>query len=101
MTCACRTTSTQGPNEAQEVAIRRVAAALLAICKILVDNPNQVMVTWSCNGEVRIVNFEVQAHPDDLKFLIGRFGDTAEAIRDLLFAASGRIHASMRLQICD
>jgi predicted RNA-binding protein YlqC (UPF0109 family) len=103
MVFACGTSARRGKESqvVSEAAIRRVAAALLAFCKILVDHPDRVMISWSLDSEAGIVHYEARAHPDDVKFLVGKLGDTAEAIRDLLFAASGKARVSMRFQIFD
>ena len=62
---------------------------LILIAKALVDNPEQVQVN-EIEGSQTVV-LELKVAKSDMGKVIGKKGRTADAIRTLLSAASGKI----------
>lgn len=56
------------------------------IAKALVENPDQVVVTETVDGDV--INVELRVAPTDMGKVIGRQGRIAKAIRSVVKAAS-------------
>ncbi len=74
-------------------------ALLEAIARALVDQPDEVHVKEIKGSVVTIL--ELRVAPDEVGRVIGRHGATAEAIRVLLRAASGKAHRNYQLEIVD
>jgi len=70
-----------------------------AIIKALVDHPDDVEVTQIEGGRTRIL--EVSVHKEDVGKIIGRSGKTADAIRTIVYAASGKEGKHTTFQIND
>ncbi len=58
------------------------------IAKSLVENPEEVVVTETENGEELLI--ELKVAPSDMGKIIGRQGRIAKAIRSVVKAASSR-----------
>lgn len=69
------------------------------IVKALVDNPEQVQIT-EIEGS-QIVVLELRVDKSDMGKVIGKQGKTANAIRALLNAASGKAGKRFMLEILD
>ena len=69
------------------------------IVKALVDNPEQVQIT-EIEGSQTVV-LELRVDKSDMGKIIGKQGKTANAIRTLLNAASGKIGKRYILEIVD
>jgi len=69
------------------------------IAQALVDNPDQVSVTEIVGGHTSI--FELRVGNGDLGKVIGKKGRTADAIRTILSAASGKTKKRNVLEILD
>jgi len=67
--------------------------------KRLVDFPEDVEVSEAEGEASRII--EVRVHPDDVGKVIGRKGRTADALRVLVSAVSGRENKRTVFQILD
>jgi predicted RNA-binding protein YlqC (UPF0109 family) len=72
---------------------------LVKIAQSLVDNPEQVQVN-EIEGSQTVV-LELRVAKNDMGKVIGKKGKTANAIRDLLNAASGKVHKKYMLEIVD
>jgi predicted RNA-binding protein YlqC (UPF0109 family) len=72
---------------------------LIKIAQALVDNPEQVQVT-EIEGNQTVV-LELRVDKSDMGRVIGKQGRTANAIRDLLNAASGKTEKRYVLEIVE
>ena len=72
---------------------------LIQIVKSLVDDPAQVQVN-EIEG-IQTVVLELRVAKSDMGKVIGKQGRTVNAIRDLLYAASGKAGKRYRLEIVD
>jgi predicted RNA-binding protein YlqC (UPF0109 family) len=69
------------------------------IAQALVDNPEQVKVTVVEGQNTSVIELEVAK--DDIGKIIGKRGNTANAIRAILNAASGKAKKRVTLEIID
>jgi predicted RNA-binding protein YlqC (UPF0109 family) len=69
------------------------------IAQALVDNPEQVKVTVVEGKSISVIELEVAK--DDIGKIIGKRGNTANAIRTLLNAISGKERKRVTLEIID
>ena len=69
------------------------------IAQALVDNPEQVQVTEVEGGQTLIL--ELRVAKEDMGKIIGKHGRTAQAIRTLLSAASGKAKKRIVLEILE
>ena len=69
------------------------------IAQALVDNPEQVTVTEVEGGQMLIL--ELRVAKEDMGKIIGKHGRTAQAIRTLLSAASGKAKKRIVLEILE
>jgi hypothetical protein len=69
------------------------------IAQALVDNPDQVAVTEIEGGQTMIL--ELRVAKEDMGKIIGKHGRTAQAIRTLLSAASGKAKKRIVLEILE
>ena len=69
------------------------------IAQALVDNPEQVKVTVVEGKNISVIELEVAK--DDIGKIIGKRGNTANAIRTLLNAISGKERKRVSLEIID
>jgi uncharacterized protein len=72
---------------------------LTQIVKALVDNPEQVQITEIEGGQTVVL--ELTVAESDMGRIIGKQGRTANAIRTLLSAASGKIGKRHMLEIVE
>jgi uncharacterized protein len=72
---------------------------LIQIVKALVDNPEQVQVNEIVSAQ--IVVLELKVAKNDMGKIIGKQGRTANAIRALLNAASGKTRKRHVLEIVE
>jgi uncharacterized protein len=72
---------------------------LLKIVKSLVDNPEQVQITEIEGGQTVVL--ELKVDKSDMGKIIGKQGRTANAIRTLLNAASGKAGKRYVLEIVE
>jgi len=72
---------------------------LIQIVKALVDNPEQVQVNEI--ESTQTVVLELRVAKSDMGMIIGRQGKTANAIRTLLNAASGKTEKRYVLEIVE
>jgi predicted RNA-binding protein YlqC (UPF0109 family) len=69
------------------------------VCKALVDNPDQVVVT-QIDGEQTTI-LELRVHQSDLGKVIGKQGRTARAMRTILAAAGMKQRRRYNLEIIE
>jgi hypothetical protein len=69
------------------------------IAQALVDNPEQVEVNEVEGGQTLIL--ELKVAKEDMGKIIGKHGRTAQAIRTLLSAASGKAKKRIVLEILE
>jgi len=69
------------------------------IAGALVDNPDQVNVVESENGDM--INLQLTVAQEDLGKVIGKQGRTARAMRSILSAAAARSNKKSRLDILE
>ncbi len=74
-------------------------ALLEQIAKSLVDEPDQVSVSQSDNGDSS--TFELRVAPNDLGRVIGKQGRTARAMRALIGAAGVKLNKRFSLEIVE
>lgn len=67
------------------------------IAKALVDNPDEVVVTESENGDELVI--ELKVAPSDMGKVIGKQGRIAKAIRSVVKAASSRLEKKVMVEI--
>jgi predicted RNA-binding protein YlqC (UPF0109 family) len=72
---------------------------LIQIVQALVDNPEQVQVNQIEGTQTTIL--ELRVANEDMGKIIGKQGRTANAIRTLLYAASGKAGKRYMLEIVD
>jgi hypothetical protein len=72
---------------------------LIQIVKALVDSPEQVRVNEIVGTQTVVL--ELRVAKSDMGKIIGKQGRTANAIRDLLNAASGKAGKRYMLEILD
>ncbi|GAA2005023.1 RNA-binding protein [Brevibacterium samyangense] len=72
-----------------------LARTLEHLVRGVVDNPDDVTVT--SRGSHRGTTLEVRVNPEDLGRVIGRSGRTAQALRTVVNALSGRDHVRVDL----
>jgi predicted RNA-binding protein YlqC (UPF0109 family) len=75
------------------------AADLLAVVRLLVDDPKEVRVDAAAQGEVQILEIRVQS--DDRGKVIGRRGSTIEALRALADIRGEREGQSYEVEVLD
>ena len=69
------------------------------IVQALVDNPEQVEILEVKTENVSV--FELRVSKEDIGKVIGKKGRTAQAIRTILNAASGKVKKHIILEILD
>lgn len=69
------------------------------VVKGLVDHPDEVTVTSVPQDDITI--YELRMNPDDVGKVVGRKGNTINAIRTLLMAASSRNGERCSLEIVE
>ena len=69
------------------------------IAKALVDKPEEVMVTEIMSQHTSVI--ELKVAKDDIGKVIGKHGRTAEAMRNILMAASTKLRKRCILEILD
>lgn len=79
--------------------IKETRVVLNLLVRGLVDEPDDVRVNV-VRGAQSII-YEVSAHPDDMRRVIGRKGRTADAIRELLNGLGGRVRLRYLLEIIE
>jgi predicted RNA-binding protein YlqC (UPF0109 family) len=67
------------------------------IAKALVDDPSQVKISTSEEGNLTVI--ELSVAPDDMGKVIGKQGRIAKAIRSVLKAASAKENKKYSLEI--
>jgi uncharacterized protein len=72
---------------------------LIKIVKAIVDNPEQVQVNEIVSAQTTVL--ELRVAETDMGKVIGKKGKTANAIRTLLNAVSGRVQKRYMLEIVD
>ncbi len=72
---------------------------LIRIAQALVDDPEQVRVTEIEATQTSVL--ELRVAKSDMGKVIGKQGRTVSAIRDILYAASGKAGKRYRLEIVD
>jgi predicted RNA-binding protein YlqC (UPF0109 family) len=72
---------------------------LIQIAQALVDNPEQVQVNEIKSTQTVVL--ELKVAKSDIGRIIGKQGRTANAIRDLLYAASGKAGKRHMLEIVE
>ena len=72
---------------------------LIRIAQALVDDPEQVRVTEIEGTQTTVL--ELRVAKSDMGKVIGKHGRTVNAIRDILYAASGKAGKRYRLEIVD
>ena len=69
------------------------------IAQALVDNPEQVEVSEVVGEQVSI--FELRVAKEDMGKVIGKQGKNAKALRDILSAASAKVHKRTVMEIIE
>jgi predicted RNA-binding protein YlqC (UPF0109 family) len=69
------------------------------VARSLVDDPTQVHLEESRRGQS--VHFDLEVAKEDMGKIIGKHGRTAQAIRTLLSAASGKAKKRIVLEILE
>ena len=72
---------------------------LIQIAQALVDNPEQVRVTEIEATQTPVL--ELRVAKSDMGKVIGKHGRTVNAIRDILYAVSGKAGKRYRLEIVE
>jgi predicted RNA-binding protein YlqC (UPF0109 family) len=72
---------------------------LIRIAQALVDDPEQVRVTEIEATQTSVL--ELRVAKSDMGKIIGKQGKTANAIRDILYAAAGKARKRCLLEIID
>ena len=72
---------------------------LIQIAQALVDNPEQVQVNEIVSTQTVVL--ELRVAKSDMGRIIGKQGKMANAIRDLLYAASGKAEKRFVLEIVE
>jgi len=72
---------------------------LIRIAQALVDNPEQVRVTEIEATQTSVL--ELRVAKSDMGKVIGKHGRTVNAIRDILYAVSGKAGKRYRLEIVE
>ena len=72
---------------------------LIQIVKALVDNPEQVQANEIVSAQTVVL--ELKVAKTDMGKVIGKKGNTANAIRTVLNAASGKVKKRYMLEIVD
>lgn len=67
------------------------------VIRALVGNPDMVVVTRTTDE--RGVLLALDVHPDDMRYVIGRQGNTAKAIRTLLKIVGAKNNARINFKI--
>ena len=67
------------------------------IAKSLVDHPDQITVTETCDDDV--IKVELNVAPEDMGKVIGKQGRIAKAIRTVLKSAGNKEHLKVSLEI--
>lgn len=76
-----------------------IKALIELMAKFLVDNPEEVAVT-EVDGE-RTAIFKLRVAQSDIGKVIGKQGNTAQAIRTILSAAGAKLDKRCLLEILD
>ena len=77
----------------------RMVTMIRSICECLVDNYDEIKISEIEGDSTRII--EVRVAKEDTGKVIGRQGKTAEAIRTIVSAASGKDKKKTNFQIID
>lgn len=77
----------------------RMVCMIRSICECLVDNFDEIKISEIEGDSTRII--EVRVAKEDTGKVIGRQGKTAEAIRTIVGAASGKDKKKTNFQIID
>jgi uncharacterized protein len=72
---------------------------LIKIVKAIVDNPEQVQVNEVEGSQTTVL--ELRVAKSDMGKVIGKQGKTANAIRAILNAGSGKVHKKYMFEIVD
>ena len=72
---------------------------LIRIAQAIVDDPKQVRVTEIEATQTSVL--ELRVAKSDMGKVIGKHGRTVNAIRDILYAVSGKAGKRYRLEIVD
>ena len=72
---------------------------LIQIAQALVDNPEQVQVNEIVSTQTVVL--ELRVAKSDMGRILGKHGKMANAIRDLLYAASGKAGKRFVLEIVE
>ena len=72
---------------------------LIRIAQALVDNPEEVQINAIEGSQTTVL--ELRVAKEDMGKVIGKHGRTANAIRVLLYAASGKAGKRYMLEIVD
>ncbi|MBR4296381.1 MAG: KH domain-containing protein [Clostridia bacterium] len=70
---------------------------LYGIARAIVDNPDEVTVIQSEDGDM--INLTLSVAPDDMGLVIGRHGKIAKAIRTVMKAAAGTVNKKVNVEI--
>ena len=76
-----------------------LTSLIYTIVASLVDDPSQIKIDEVEGAQARII--EVTVGKDDVGKVIGRQGKTADAIRTIIYAVSGKERKRTILQIVD
>ncbi len=75
-------------------------AVLNHLCTSIVDNPDEVSIETSVEGD-KAVRFDVTVNNDDMGRVIGRRGRVASAIRTVVNAAGSTDGVSCKVEFVD
>lgn len=70
---------------------------LYDIARAIVDNPDEVAIIMSENGDN--VTLTLNVAPDDMGLVIGRHGRIAKAIRTVMKAAANTVNKKVNVEI--
>jgi uncharacterized protein len=69
------------------------------IAQALVDNPEQVVVSEVAGEKISVI--ELRVAKEDMGKVIGKQGKNAKALRDILSAASAKVHKRTVMEIIE
>lgn len=75
-------------------------AVLNHLCTSIVDNPDEVSIETSVDGD-KAVRFDVSVNGDDMGRVIGRRGRVASAIRTIVNAAGSSEGVTCKVEFVD
>jgi predicted RNA-binding protein YlqC (UPF0109 family) len=78
----------------------RAHAVLDHLCRSIVDNPDEVSIETSVDGD-KSVRFDVSVNGDDMGRVIGRRGRVASAIRTIVNAAGSSDGVTCKVEFVD